>query len=49
MHLRIIHHNIFVGLTHTNTWTIEGEFLTSFMLIYLQSHNLQGQVELHYS
>jgi hypothetical protein len=30
-------------------WTIKGEFVTSFMLIFLQSNNLQGQVELHYS
>jgi hypothetical protein len=30
-------------------WTIEGEFVTSFALIFLQSKNLQGQVELHYS
>jgi hypothetical protein len=28
---------------------IEGEFATSFVLIFLQSHNLQGQVELHCS
>jgi hypothetical protein len=30
-------------------WIIEGEFPTSVVLIFLQSHNLQGQVELHYS
>ena len=31
------------------TWHIEVEFLTPFRHFYLQSNNLQGQVELHYS
>jgi hypothetical protein len=28
---------------------IKGDFTTSFVLIFLQLHNLLGQVELHYS
>ena len=31
------------------TWHIEDGFLTPFWYISLQSNNLQGQVELHYS
>jgi hypothetical protein len=30
-------------------WSIEDGFLTPCVCIFLQSHNLQGHVELHYS